>query len=132
MNMSGLTRYRGCLFGLAVGDAVGSTVEFSPPGSFEPVADMEGGGPFDLQPGEWTDDTAMALCLADSLIEKNGFDPTDQLERYVRWHREGYLSSNGACFDVGLRYIAPSRALRRPKNRTAAGQTCARQGTDRS
>ncbi|MGC8907882.1 MAG: ADP-ribosylglycohydrolase family protein [Desulfomonilaceae bacterium] len=99
--MSGVTRYRGCLFGLAVGDAVGATVEFSPPGSFEPVADMEGGGPFDLQPGEWTDDTAMALCLADSLIEKNGFDPTDQLDRYIRWHREGYLSSNGACFDVG-------------------------------
>lgn len=101
MNMSGLTRYRGCLLGLAVGDAIGATVEFSPPGSFELVADMVGGGPFNLQPGEWTDDTSMALCLADSLVEKKGFDPIDQLERYVRWRREGYLSSNGECFDVG-------------------------------
>ena len=62
---------------------------------------MIGGGPFQLAPGEWTDDTSMALCLADSLIEKKGFDPIDQLEHYVRWYREGYLSSNGRCFDIG-------------------------------
>ena len=43
----------------------------------------------------------MALCLAESLIECGGFDPVDQLTRYVRWMREGYHSSNGVCFDVG-------------------------------
>jgi ADP-ribosylglycohydrolase len=43
----------------------------------------------------------MALCLAESLIEKKGFDPLDQMGRYVRWWREGYLSSNGRCFDIG-------------------------------
>jgi ADP-ribosylglycohydrolase len=43
----------------------------------------------------------MALCLATSLIERHGFDPIDQLERYVRWWREGYLSSTGTCFDIG-------------------------------
>lgn len=77
-------RYRGCLLGLAVGDAVGTAVEFAPPGTFTPVEDMVGRGPFELKPGQWTDDTSMALCLAESLIEKQGFNPIDQMERYVR------------------------------------------------
>src|SRR5262245_37765321 len=94
-------RYRGALLGLAAGDAVGTTVEFEQPGSFAPVTDMVGGGPFDLRPGEWTDDTSMALCLAESLIARGGFDPVDQLARYVRWYREGHLSSTGSCFDIG-------------------------------
>ncbi len=93
-------RYLGCLLGLAVGDAVGTTVEFKPPGTFPPVHDMVGGGPFGLQPGEWTDDTSMALCLAESLVTCRGFDPADQLNRYLRWWQEGYLSSNGRCFDI--------------------------------
>ncbi len=94
-------RYLGCLLGLAVGDAVGTTLEFKPAGTFTPITDMVGGGHWRLNPGEWTDDTSMALCLADSLLECRGFDPVDQLERYVRWRREGYLSSNGSAFDVG-------------------------------
>ena len=94
-------RYRGALLGLAAGDAVGTTVEFKPPGSFAPVTDMVGGGPFDLKAGQWTDDTSMALCLAESLIHRGGFDATDQLERYLRWYRDGHLSSTGACFDIG-------------------------------
>ena len=93
--------YRGCLLGLAAGDAVGTTLEFKPPGSFVPIEDIVGGGPFGLAPGQWTDDTSMALCLAESLIERQGFDPIDQSERYVRWYREGYLSSTGRCFDIG-------------------------------
>ena len=99
MNPKG--RFRGCLLGLAVGDAVGTTLEFKSPGSFKPISDMFGGGPFRLNPGEWTDDTLMALCLATSLVEKNGFDPKDQMDRYCRWWKEGYLSSNGKCFDIG-------------------------------
>ena len=94
-------RYRGSLLGLAAGDAVGTTLEFRPPGTFTPIDDMVGGGPFHLEPGQWTDDTSMALCLAESLVEQKGFDPADQMERYVRWHRDGYLSSTGACFDIG-------------------------------
>jgi ADP-ribosylglycohydrolase len=62
---------------------------------------MVGGGPFYLAPGQWTDDTSMALCLAESLVERQGFDPVDQLERYLRWYREGHLSSTGRCFDIG-------------------------------
>ena len=94
-------RYLGCLLGLAAGDAVGTTLEFRSPGTFEPIDDMLGGGPFDLKPGEWTDDTSMALCLAASLVEGNKFDPVDQLERYCRWQKDGYMSSNGTCFDIG-------------------------------
>jgi ADP-ribosyl-[dinitrogen reductase] hydrolase len=94
-------RHRGALLGLAVGDAVGTTVEFRPPGTFEPVTDMVGGGPFNLEPGQWTDDTSMALCLAESLIEKKEPHPGDQMDRYLRWWRSGYLSSTGACFDIG-------------------------------
>src|SRR3954447_21143612 len=89
------------MLGLAAGDAVGTTVEFDPPGSFSPIDDMIGGGPFQLKPGEWTDDTSMALCLASSLVAKNGFDAQDQMERYVRWWREGYLSVKDYCFDIG-------------------------------
>jgi ADP-ribosyl-[dinitrogen reductase] hydrolase len=91
----------GALVGLAVGDAVGTTLEFRAPGTFEPITDMIGGGPFRLAPGEWTDDTSMALCLAESIVERQGFDPADQLERYCRWWREGHLSSTGRCFDIG-------------------------------
>ncbi len=71
-------RYLGCLLGLAAGDALGTTLEFRRPGTFEPIDDMVGGGPFGLQPGQWTDDTSMALCLAESLIECKGFEPVDQ------------------------------------------------------
>jgi ADP-ribosyl-[dinitrogen reductase] hydrolase len=95
-------RYRGALLGMAVGDALGTTLEFKAPGTFKPITDMIGGGPFALQPGQWTDDTAMALCLAESLIEKRGFDPKDQMDRYCRWWKEGYLSSTGTCFDIGV------------------------------
>lgn len=94
-------RFCGCLLGLAAGDAVGTTVEFKSRGSFSSVTDMVGGGPFKLRAGEWTDDTSMALCLATSLVECGGFDARDQMERYVRWRDEGYLSSNGRFFDIG-------------------------------
>ena len=94
-------RFRGCLLGLAAGDALGTTLEFKSPGTFEPIGDMIGGGPFGLRAGQWTDDTSMALCLATSLIECGGFDAMDQMRRYVRWRDEGYLSSTGYCFDIG-------------------------------
>jgi ADP-ribosylglycohydrolase len=93
--------HRGALLGLAVGDALGAPLEGLPPGSFEPVSGMTGGGSHGLQPGHWTDDTSMALCLAESLLECRGFDPVDQLSRYVRWYREGHLSSTGYCFGMG-------------------------------
>jgi ADP-ribosyl-[dinitrogen reductase] hydrolase len=92
----------GSLVGLAIGDAVGTTVEFEIRGNFEPVTDMMGGGPFRLNAGEWTDDTSMALCLAHSLVFRNGFDAVDQMNRYCNWYQYGYMSSTGECFDIGF------------------------------
>ena len=98
---STIDRARGALVGLACGDAVGTTLEFRAPGSFDPIDDMVGGGPFALEAGQWTDDTSMALCLAESIIDSGGHDPVDQLRRYLLWRDHGYLSSNGRCFDIG-------------------------------
>ena len=94
-------RFRGALVGLAVGDALGTTLEFMQPGTFEPISDINGGGPFGLAPGKWTDDTSLALCLADSLVQRQRFDPRDQIQQYARWRREGLWSSTGYCFDIG-------------------------------
>ena len=106
-------RYRGSLMGLAAGDALGATVEFQPRGTFEPMTDMVGGGRHDLEPGQWTDDASMALCLAESLVECGGFDDRDQMNRYVRWWKHGYLSSNGWCFDIGNTVEAALERYRR-------------------
>jgi ADP-ribosyl-[dinitrogen reductase] hydrolase len=121
-------RWRGAMLGLAVGDAVGTTVEFTSPDSFEPMTDMVGGGPFGLEPGQWTDDTSMALCLAESLIECGGFDARDQMRRYVRWYRDGYNSSTGRCFDIGgtvlgalLRFERTAEPYAGDSSPTAAG-----------
>ena len=99
-------RFEGCFLGLATGDALGTTLEFKPRGTFEPITDLIGGGPFNLSPGQWTDDTSMALCLAFSLLRpiksgENAFDPKNQLELYLKWRDEGYMSSTGSCFDIG-------------------------------
>ncbi len=90
------------MVGLAVGDAIGTTVEFLRRDTFEPLTGMVGGGPFELKPGEWTDDTAMALCLADSLIARQGsIDRRHLLAMFVNWWRYGYNSATGFCFDIG-------------------------------
>ena len=94
-------RKRGALFGLAVGDALGAAVEFKSPGSFAPVTGYRAGGPHGLAPGEWTDDTSMALALADSMGQV-GWDLQDQLRRYVAWWRRGDYSVTGSCFDIGI------------------------------
>jgi ADP-ribosyl-[dinitrogen reductase] hydrolase len=92
---------KGTLLGLACGDALGTTLEFRRRDTFARHTEMTGGGAFGVQPGEWTDDTSMALCLAESIVECEGFDPKDQLERYLRWMNEGYLSCHGNCIDIG-------------------------------
>ena len=94
-------RARGAFWGLAIGDALGAAVEFRPPGSFAPVDGYRGGGPHGLQAGGWTDDTSMALAMADS-IASVGWDLNDQAARYVRWWRHGDYSVNGRCFDIGI------------------------------
>ncbi|WP_236276373.1 ADP-ribosylarginine hydrolase Tri1 [Enterobacter cloacae] len=90
----------GALVGLAVGDAVGTTLEFKARDS-ENVSDMQGGGPFMLNAGEWTDDTSMALCVAETYLAENRMN-TDTLRKFLlRWYQTGENSSNGRCFDIG-------------------------------
>lgn len=102
IEMKKQSRIQGCLIGLACGDAVGTTVEFSRRGTFPPVTDMVGGGVFGLNAGEWTDDTSMALCIAESLIKTGGrFSARDIMDHFVKWRDEGHLSSTGKCFDIG-------------------------------
>lgn len=96
-----INRFRGSLIGLAVGDCMGVPAEFLSPGQFHPISEMTGGGLFHLQKGEWTDDTSMALCLAESLITCGGFDVKNQMDHYVCWYKEGHNSSKGVCFDIG-------------------------------
>ena len=93
-------RFLGALLGLATGDAVAAATQYRRRGTFTAVGDLLGGGPFGLPRGGWSDDTAMALCLADSLLAVDGFDPHDQVERYRRWQREGYLSATGQCLGI--------------------------------
>ena len=97
------TRARGALIGLAVGDALGTTLEFQLKNTDphrERVTDLVGGGPFDLPAGYYTDDTAMAYALGDSL-RQYGYDPRRQAEAYVAWLRTGKYDATGKCFDIG-------------------------------
>src|SRR3954471_19983072 len=102
-----IDRQRGAWFGMAIGDALGAAVEFSRPGTFAPVTGYRAGGPHGLGPGEWTDDTSMALALAGS-IGAAGWDVQDQARRYLDWYRNGTYSVTGQCFDIG---VQTSRAL---------------------
>lgn len=99
--ISKLDRYSGCLVGLAIGDALGATAEFCPRNTFPEIMTIIGGGVFNLKAGQWTDDTSMALCLAESLILCNGFNAHHQMTNYLSWWKNGHLSSTGRCFDIG-------------------------------
>ncbi len=103
-------RAAGALLGLAIGDAVGTTLEFKSRDSYPPLTDMVGGGPFQRKPGGWTDDTAMALALAESLLAEPGLDERDLMGRFTDWYRNGAYSCVGVCDDIGN---ATSNALQR-------------------
>lgn len=94
-------RARGALIGLAIGDALGTTLEFAKRDSLPVHTQMTGGGPFSLAAGTWTDDTSMALCLSDSLIAYGKVEPADLMQRFTRWWRDGENSATGECFDIG-------------------------------
>lgn len=96
-------RARGALVGLAVGDALGTTLEFKKrePEKKARHTEMIGGGPFNLLPGEWTDDTSMALALAETILRRGTVDYDDLMGRFAAWYTEGKYSSNGMCFDIG-------------------------------
>lgn len=96
-----ISQAKGSLLGLALGDALGTTLEFKTKDSYQPLTDMVGGGPFRLEAGQWTDDTSMALCLAESLLAVGEHNAEDQMQRYIRWRDLGENSVTGTCFDIG-------------------------------
>lgn len=102
------SRFRGALLGLAVGDALAAPVQYARAGSFPPVRDLLGGGPYDLPRGSWTDDTALAILVARSLLERGICDPLDQLARFKNWQRSGEGSATGECLGITA---SVSRAL---------------------
>jgi ADP-ribosyl-[dinitrogen reductase] hydrolase len=106
----------GALLGLAAGDAVGTTLEFERRDQHPPLTDMVGGGPFRLKPGEWTDDTSMALCLADSLLACRELDEADLMRRFVDWWQDGHNSHSGMCFDIGVTTAKALAQFRRTGN----------------
>lgn len=119
--MDELYRYIGALLGLAAGDALGTTLEFCIRDQHPHHTEMRGGGVFNVAPGEWTDDTAMALCLAESLMKRQSFDPHDQLSRYVRWWREGYMACQDRCIDIGGTTLDALQRFERTQDANAGG-----------
>jgi ADP-ribosylglycohydrolase len=101
-------RCRGLLLGLAMGDAIGQSARGQRSGAATASVELVAGGPFGLPAGAWTDKTAMALCLAESLVECRGMNATDQLRRYQQWQREGRWTSTGTCIGISP---ATTRAL---------------------
>ena len=121
----------GAMLGLAIGDAMGMPVEFRPRGKFDPVIEYRSGGPFKLQAGQWTDDTAMSLCLASSLIECNGFDAAHQMKQYSRWIDDGYHSCTGKAVGLGqtilkamIRYHKTKDPIQGDTNPRRSGNGC--------
>lgn len=106
-------RALGSMIGLVVGDALGTTIEFLPRGAYPLMTDMIGGGPFHLRPGQWTDDTSMALCLAESLLSNPDLDQIDLMERFSRWVEFGENSATGKCFDIGRTTLASIASFKR-------------------
>ena len=101
IDVSACDRALGAFVGLAIGDALGAPVEFCRRDTFEPVTGMRAAGYFKLPAGAWTDDTAMALCLAESLIEHPELDQKDLLDRFCLWADKGVNTSTGVCVGIG-------------------------------
>lgn len=96
-----LNSFLGCILGAACGDAFGAVLEFQPRDDENILTDMSSGGIHHVSKGEWTDDTAMLLCLMQSLIDK-GFDLHDQTNNYIKWYKEGFMSTRKHIFDIGI------------------------------
>ncbi len=124
-------RAKGAMLGLAIGDAMGAPVEFRTRGKFAPVTGFRDGGPFKLKAGQWTDDTAMALCLAQSLIDCNGMDAKDQMDKYLRWANDGYMACTDRSVGIGQtvlrslsRYYKTNEPYQGDPNPKYAGNGC--------
>ena len=115
----------GMLLGLAIGDALGASLEFH--SSREPenyLREYKSGGPHNLPAGYWTDDTSMALAIAEGILERNGeFDPHLIMENFVSWMTDGEFSSTGTCFDIGMTCQMALGTYRKDKSNPYCGPT---------
>lgn len=109
-------RTAGSFVGLAIGDALGAPVEFANRGTFEPVTAYRSGGRFNLPAGAWTDDTAMALCLAQSLIEQKTLDNEDLLNKFCDWAENGTNTSTGVAVGIGQNTLRVLGEFRRNRH----------------
>ena len=109
----------GSFIGLAIGDALGAPVEFCRRGTFPEVTEYRSGGKFDLPAGAWTDDAAMSLCLAESLINQEGFDAQNLLEQFSKWLEFGENTSTGISVGVGQNTLRTLGEFRRNGTLTA-------------
>ena len=122
-------RYKGMMVGLAVGDALGQTLKFKKPKSFDDdISDMIGGGVFNLPPGKWGNCTSMALCIADSLIVEKAYNPQDIIQRFWRYYTTGYNSSMDYCFDLGITTITALKMFAITRNKYAGRYTLSSNG----
>lgn len=95
-------KLKAVFIGSVIGDALGTTLEFSTRDRHPHITDIVGGGVFQLPRGAWTDDTSMSLALAYSLVECKGYNPTDIMDRFLAWRDKGSYSHTGTCFDIGI------------------------------
>ncbi len=100
MKKNSQAQLQGMLLGLAIGDALGAPIEHGYTSDEivarkEELRHMHNEAHFPR--GVWTDDTSMALCLADSLLECGGYDSWNVMDKYCKWQSEGYRS----YFDYG-------------------------------
>ena len=123
--------HEGMLLGLAVGDALGTTLEFGPRRSLDDLhTEMIGGGVFRLAPGQWTDDTAMAVAMGRSLIQEKGFVPVAILSEWSEWYLRGKHSCTGTCFDIGNATRSALDAFVRNPTAVPTISACSRSETD--
>ena len=95
-------KFKGCLYGSIIGDALGAPYEFKERGSYKAGIRYGTGGNFGLRKGEWTDDTSMSLCTINSIMEKGTVDYDDLMNKWYKWYKDGYMSSRDVCYDIGM------------------------------
>ncbi len=123
-----MDRARAALLGVAVGDALGATVEFMTPAQIRDrygvLREIVGGGWLKLSPGQVTDDTEMTLCVARGIVRSGRWDLRPIADRFARWLSGGPADVGATCRRGIERYIEHGR-FESPPNEMAAGNGAA-------
>jgi ADP-ribosylglycohydrolase len=115
-------RALGAMLGLAVGEAVGVAAAGQPRDSFVLITDMDGGGMLNLQPGQWTAGTAMALALTEVFACRNRLSEIDFMQRLLAWHEKGVNSCTGTSVGISP-IVVEALSLFKQTNDPIAGNT---------